>query len=115
MEDAQLMRGREAVGDLDAGGEHQLQAGRALGNHLVQRLAGNVLHHDVGFVFAAGLGGRLADIVDGADVGVVDGRGQAGFAELGGAHLLQRLRAALQQLQHHRPLQQGVRGQVHDA
>ena len=30
MEDAELVRGGKAVGDLDAGGEHQLQAGRAL-------------------------------------------------------------------------------------
>ena len=46
---------------------------------------------------------------------MVDGRGQAGFAELGGAHLLQRLRAALEQLEHDGPLQQRVGGEVDDA
>ena len=56
MEDAEPVRGGEAVGDLDAGGERELQAGRALGDHLVERLAGDVLHDDVGLVLAARLG-----------------------------------------------------------
>ena len=114
MEDAELVRGGEAVGDLDSGGERELQAGRALGDHLVQRLAGDVLHDDVGLVLPARLGGRLADVVDGGDVGVVDGRGQAGLAQLRGADLLQRERAALEQLEDDRALQQRVGGQIDD-
>ena len=45
---------------------------------------------------------------------MVDGRRQARLAELRRAHLLQRQAAALQQLQHHRSLQQGVGRQIHD-
>ncbi len=115
VEDAELVRGGEAVGDLDSGGERELQAGRALGDDLVERLAWDVLHDDVGLVLSAGLGGGLADVVDGGDVGVVDGRGQAGLAQLRGADLLQRLRAALEQLEDDRTLQERVGGQVDDA
>jgi hypothetical protein len=115
MEDAQLVRRGEPVGDLDARRKRQLQARRPLGNHLVQRLARNVLHHDVSFVFAARFRRCLAHIVDGADVGVVDGRGQPRLAQLRRPHLLQRQRPALQQFQHHRPLKQCVRGQIHHA
>jgi hypothetical protein len=50
MEDAELVRGGEAVGDLDSGGERELQAGPALGDDLVEGLAGDVLHDDVGLV-----------------------------------------------------------------
>ena len=116
MEDAELVRGGEAVGDLDAGGEHKLQAGRPLGDYLVQRLAGDVLHDDVGFGLfllaagaTAGLRGSLAYIVDRCDVRVIDGRGQTGLAELRGAHLLQRQRAALEQLDDDGPLQAACR------
>ena len=49
MEDAEVVRGGEAVGDLDAGGEDELEAGRAFGDELVEGLAGDVLHDDVGF------------------------------------------------------------------
>jgi hypothetical protein len=42
---------------------------------------------------------------------VVDGRGQPRLAELRGAHLLERERAALEQLEHDRPLQQRVGGE----
>ena len=118
MEDADQVRGGEAVGDLDAGRKDKLQTGGALGDDLVQGLAGNVLHDDVGFVLlaaGAGLGGSFADVVDGADVGVVDGGGEAGLAELGGTYLLERLRAALEQLEDDGPLQEVVRGQIDDA
>ncbi len=53
MEDAELMRGGESVGDLDAGGEDELEAGGAFGDDLVEGFAGDVLHDDVGFLFAA--------------------------------------------------------------
>ena len=115
MKDAEQVRGGETVGNLDAGGENQLQAGRTFGNHLVQRFARDVLHDDIGFVFAAGLGWRFAHVVDGADVGMVDRRGQSRLAELRGTDLLQRQRAALEQLEDDGPLQQRIRGQIHDA
>ena len=75
MEDAEGVGGGEAVGDLDADGEDELQAGWAFGDELVEGLAGDVLHDDEGF-FAF-----FADFVDGADVGVVDGGGHARFAK----------------------------------
>jgi len=115
VEDAELVRGGEAVGDLDTGGERELQAGGALGDDLVERLAGDVLHDNVGLVLSAGLGGCLADVVDGGDVGVVDGGGEAGLAQLRGADLLQRERAALEQLEDDGTLQERVGGQVDDA
>ena len=115
MEDAEGVGGGEAVGDLDAGGEDELEAGGAFGDELVERLAGDVLHDDVGFFGVAGFGGGFADVVDGADVGVVDGGGEAGFAELGGAHLLDGEVAALEELEHDGALEEGVVGEVDDA
>ena len=115
MEDAEQMRGGESVGDLNARRERELQASRSLGDHLVERLAGDVLHDDVGFIFATRLAGSLANIVDRRDVGVVDGRGQTRLSQLRGAHLIQRERTALQQLEDDRTLQQSVRGKIHNA
>ena len=82
---------------------------------LSRRLAGDVLHDDVGFFAVAGFGGGLADVVDGADVGVVDGGGEAGLAELGGAHLLGGEVAALEELEDDGALEEGVVGEVDDA
>jgi hypothetical protein len=39
MEDAQRVRGLEAVGDLDTDGEHELEAGRPARDKLVERLS----------------------------------------------------------------------------
>jgi hypothetical protein len=75
VEDAQRVRGLQSVGNLDSDRKQQLQAGRPARNQLVQRLAGHVLHHDVALV--AG----LAHFVDGADVGMLDGRGQPRLAQ----------------------------------
>ncbi len=115
MEDAQIVRGGEAVRDLDARRERELQACRSLGDDLVERLAGDVLHDDVGFFAVAGVGWSYAYLVDGADVGVVDGRGQPGFAKLRGAHLLDGQVAALQQLEDNGALEEGVVRQVDHA
>ena len=49
VEDAEVVGGGEAVGGLNAGGEDELEAGRAFGDELVEALAGDVLHDDVGF------------------------------------------------------------------
>ncbi len=114
MEDAERVGGRETVGDLNAGGEDELEAGRSFGDDLVERLAGNVLHDDVGFFAVAGFGRSFAYVVDGADVGVVDGRGQAGLAKLRGAHLLDGEVAALEELDDDGALQEGVVGEKHD-
>ncbi len=115
MEDAERVGGGEAVGDLDAGGEDELEAGGAFGDDLVEGLAGDVLHDDVGFFAVAVLFGGFADVVDGADVGVVDGGGEAGFAELGGAHLLDGEVAALEEFEDDGALEEGVGGEEDDA
>ena len=115
VEDAEVVGGGEAVGGLDAGGEDELEAGGAFGDELVEGLAGDVLHDDVGFFAVAVFGGGFADVVDGADVGVVDGGGEAGFAELGGAHLLGGEVAALEELEDDGALEEGVVGEVDDA
>ena len=111
MEDAEVVGGGEAVGGLDAGGEDELEAGGAFGDELVEGLAGDVLHDDVGFFAVTAFGGGLADVVDGADVGVVDGGGETGLAELGGAHLLDGEVAALEELEDDGALEEGVVGE----
>ncbi|WP_433964797.1 hypothetical protein [Tunturiibacter gelidiferens] len=46
---------------------------------------------------------------------MVDGGGEAGFAELGGAHLLDREVAALEEFEDDGALEEGVVGEEHDA
>ena len=106
MKDAQRMRGLQPVSDLDADRENQLHARRPALNELVQRLAGHILHDDVG-LFAA-----LAHLVDAAHVGMLDGRCETRLAQHRGAHLFGRQDAGVQHLQHHRSLQQRVVGLV---
>ena len=109
MEDAEGVGGGEAVGDLDADGEDELQAGGAFGDELIEGLAGDVLHDDEGFL------AFFADFVDGADVGVLDGGGHARFAQDGGAHLFEGERAALEDFEHDGAHELGVVGEVDDA
>ena len=116
MEDAEGVGGGETVGDLDAGGEDELEGGGSLGDYFVEGLAGDVLHDDVGFVDAVGLlGGEFAYFIDGADVGVVDGGGEPGFAELGGAHLHNGESAAFEELEDDWALEKGVGGEEDDS
>ena len=119
MEDAQRVRGGKPIRDLNARRKHQLQirwaGGAELRDVLIERLPGDVLHDDIGFDSAAGLIRHLADVVDRADVGVVDRGGQPRLTQLRGTHLLSRQGTALEQLQHNRPLQQRVGCQKDDA
>ena len=115
MEDAEGVGGGEAVGGLGSGGEDELEAGGAFGDELVEGFAGDVLHDDVGFFAVAVFGGGFADVVDGADVGVVDGGGETGFTELRGAHLLDGEVAALEELEDDGALEEGVVGEVYDS
>jgi hypothetical protein len=107
MEYPQPMRRRQSVGDLHPARKHQLRIRRPFFDHLVQALAGDVLHHDVRFAV------RLADLVNRADVRMVDDSRQPRLAQLRGPHLLLGLGTAFEQLQHDRPLQQRVVGQKH--
>ncbi len=109
MKDPQQMRRAQTVRDLDAHRQHQLQTRRPLSNDLVQRLPRHILHHDVGF-FAL-----FADLIDGADVGVLDRRGQPRLAQHSRPHLLHRQRRPPQDLQHHGTHQLRIVGQIHDS
>ena len=109
MEDAERVGGGESVGDLDADGQDELEAGWPFGDELVKRLAGDVLHDDEGF-FAF-----FADLIDGANVGVLDGRGHAGFTQNRGAHLLEGEGAALKDFKDDGAHELGVVGKVDDA
>ena len=105
------MRGGEAVGDLNAGGEDQLERRGAFGDELVEGLAGDVLHDDVGFFAGAGLRGGFAYFIDGADVWVVDGGGETCLAELGHTHLLDGEIAAFEELEDYGALEESVSGE----
>ncbi len=70
---------------------------------------GHILHDDEGFL------ALFADFVNGADVGVLNGGGHAGFAQDGGAHLLLGEGAALEDLEHDGAHELGVVGEVDDA
>ncbi len=87
VKDAQRMRRLQPVGNLDAHREHQLQVRRPALDQLVQRLARHILHGDVGLVAA------LAHLVDGAHIGMLDGRRQPRLAQHRRAHLLGRQQA----------------------
>ena len=96
MEDAERVRCIQAIGNLYADRKNQLERCRAACNQAVKRLTGHVLHGDKGFVLG------LADFVDAADVGMVDGRCQPRLAQHGRAHLFHAEQAGAQDLQHHR-------------
>ena len=82
MNDASLVRVRQRVSHLARITQRRVERHPAACQHLVQRLAGDVLHGDVWLT--AGLG----DFVNRADVGVVEACGGAGFAQQPRARLL---------------------------
>ena len=69
------MGGVERVGDFDGGVQHLLQPHRLALDAVLERLAVEVLHHD------EMLAVEFANIVDGANVRVVQGGGGAGLAQ----------------------------------
>ena len=89
--------------------KHQFAKPPARAQSTGRAIARHVLHGDEGLVT------RLAHFVDGADVRMVDGRSQPRLAQHCRAHLLDRQQPGAQNLQHHRPLQLRVVGQVHNA
>jgi hypothetical protein len=93
VEDAEAVCGREAVGDLDADREGELQAERAGLYQPVERPAGDELHDDEGAPL------HLVHLVDGADVRVLDGGGEPRLAQRGFARVVARA-VAPEHLQH---------------
>jgi hypothetical protein len=74
VDDAALVRGRQRVGDLRADGERAGDGERAAGDQLAHVLALDELHRDEVQPF------EFVQAVDGADVRVVEGGGEAGLA-----------------------------------
>jgi len=68
------MRGIECVGHFDGQVEQALQFERTSVERMLQGAAGQILHHDEQAAF------MLANLMDGADVGMVQGGGSAAFA-----------------------------------
>ena len=73
MNDPGGLRFRQRIGDLDGVLQHLVQLHPAARNQLAERLALNIFHdNEVGAVVAG-------DVVDGDDVGMIEGRGCFGF------------------------------------
>jgi hypothetical protein len=74
MDDAFGMSGIERVGDVHGEFEQCVEIERAAGDSVLERFAFEALHGDEGFAVF------LADVVDGANIGVIEGGGGLGFA-----------------------------------
>ncbi len=109
MHDALGMRRVQGVGDLDAQREDGFQLHRAGGDVMLERRTFQVLHGDESFAVL------LANVVDGADVGMIEGRRGLGLA----LETSQRLRFAGhlvgQEFQRNEAVQAGVLGFVDNA
>ena len=109
MEDAGLVRGCQRIGDLHAVAQRLGHAEAPGGNHLVQRAAGDVLHHDE-------VDARVGpDVVDRDDARVVQRAGRPGFLDealpaVGIGHLVVR-----QDLDGDEAIEMGVARLVDDA
>ena len=84
MDDAARVRGVERIGDFGGDLQQLLEMDRPARDAMLQRLAFEEFHHEEGVALI------FADIVDGADVGIVQRGGGAGFA----AEAFQSLRIA---------------------
>jgi len=73
VDDALGMRGVEGVGDLNAERQERLKVQWPKRGHVLQRLAVEKFHGDEGFAIL------LADVVDGANVGMVQGGSRLRF------------------------------------
>ena len=74
MHNSRGMRGGQPVGDACGNRQEFFQRQRSVRNDRAQRLAANQLHHQPCLSVAR------AEIVDGDDVAVIEGRGASGFA-----------------------------------
>ncbi len=75
MNDTAVMSAGERAGDLNAVAQDGPWRQSRIGAHAVQRLALDQFHHDVELAV------RLANFVDGADVGMSESRRSTGFVE----------------------------------
>src|SRR6266496_2544052 len=81
MDNALGMSGVEGLSNFNSHAQHGFELQRATGDHVLQRDPIQIFHDDVGFTVL------LADIVDGANIGMVQGRSSLGFATKTGERL----------------------------
>ena len=107
--DAFRVSGVERVGDFNGECDQRLIVERAAHDHVLQRQAIQILHRDETLALV------FADFVDGADIGMVEGGGGAGFA----TEALQSLRVlrdiVRQELEGDKAAERGVFGLVDHA
>ena len=109
VDDARGMRGVQRVGNLDAHVEQRVQAQRTGGEPILQRRALQILHDDERPPVL------LADVVDRADVRVVQRRRRLRFAREPAQRLWIPRELFGDELERHRTAQPRVFGLVHDA
>ena len=109
MNDALAVRRVEGIGDFDPDGEELIQFHRTAVDQVLERLAAEAFHHDEGMAF------MLADLVNGADVGMIQRGGGAGLAAktLEGLRVLGRIFG--QKLQGNEAAELSVLGLVDDS
>ena len=103
------MRGRKAIRNLAADVEHLLDRQRLAGDSLLERAAIEQFQHDVRLPFV------LADVVDGADIGVVERRDGARLSLKPFEHVAGADRRRRQKLDRDGPAQAEVFGAIHHA
>ena len=109
VDDAGGMRGVQRVGNLDPDVEQRIQAERAGGKPILQRRALQVLHDDERTPVL------LADVMDGADVRVVQRRRRPRFTRESAQCVRIRRELVGDELERHRAAESRVFGLIHDA
>ena len=109
MHDALGVRGLERVGDLDGQIQQPLRSERLALDHVLQRGAFQQLHDDEGLAFV------LADLVDGADVRVIQGCGRPRLTPKPVEGALVPRRLAWQELERDVAIEDGVLRAIDDA
>jgi hypothetical protein len=109
MNDTFGVRGVKRVGNVDAEREQRVQFHRASSGVVPQRLSLKILHRN------KRLSILLADVVNGADVGVIEGRGGLGFALKAGKGLRIAGDIFRKKLESDETMEMGVLSLVNDA
>ena len=108
MDDARGVSGIERVGDLDTQREDVFGFQRTAGDTMFQRHPVQELHGDEGLTV------RITDVVDGADVGMVQGRSRSRFALKSGNGLGMASNFRRQELERREPVQSDIFGLIDD-
>ena len=74
MDDVRAVRRVQGISNLDSDTQYLVGSQRPVSDPVGQRLAFEQLHDDVGLIFV------LSDVVDRADVGMIQGRGGPGLS-----------------------------------